>query len=310
MVMLCFYFMLFKICVNVKLLCWMLVIGICTCFCFSLFNVCCRPLSAWQTCRQNKLWKTFFSDCGGQLRHIITYFPLQGTPTLYGRNNTYCGTDRCLRQSAGNGRGSALMWEQSWWEIGTLMLPAALSCHSLACPAVLAQAEVQSLNHRGRSGWPGHLICLFDHRSAPAERHCVPSLFIKIGLNGLFLCLSAHRQKQRRGRYKRPLEATDVDPLHLYLHNKFKEKSLSQSKKSSFWLELPWFDFKTECSAVLRFNSHMDMLINSTQYERRNHNCLVGFPNSMINSLFGQFSVDVLQEKIFFFCQSSITESN
>lgn len=160
-----------------------------------------------------------FSDCGGQLHHIITYyFPLQGTPTLYERNNTYCGTDRCLRQSAGNRRGGTLMeerWGQSWWGIGTLMLPAALSCHSLACPAVLAQAEVQRLNHRGRSGRPGHLIYLFDHRSALGERHCVPSFFIKIGLNGLFLCLGAHREKQRRGRYKRPLEATDVDPLLL-----------------------------------------------------------------------------------------------
>lgn len=172
-----------------------------------------------------------FSDCGGELLHIITYyFPLQGTPTLYGRNNTYCGEDRCLRQSAGNRRGSTLMeerWEQSWWEIGTLMFPAALSCHSLACPAVLAQAEVQRLNHQGRSRWPGHLIYLFDHRSALAERHCVPSLFIKIGLNGVFLCLGARREKQRLGRYKRPLEATDAGPLLLLPALVQREKSFS-----------------------------------------------------------------------------------
>lgn len=70
-----------------------------------------------------------------------------------------------------------------------------LSCHSLACPAVLAKAEVQRLNHWGRSGGPGHLIYLFDHRSALGERHCVPSLFIKIGLNGLFLCLRTERSR-------------------------------------------------------------------------------------------------------------------
>lgn len=60
---------------------------------------------------------TAFIDCGGQLNHIITYyFPLKRTPTLYGRNNTYCGMDRRLKQSAGNGRESTLMadqWEQS-----------------------------------------------------------------------------------------------------------------------------------------------------------------------------------------------------
>lgn len=161
-----------------------------------------------------------FFDCGGQLNHIITYyFPLKSTPTLYGRNNTYCGMDRRLKQSAGNGRGSTLMedqWEQSWWEIGTLMVPAALSCHSLACPAVLAKAEVQRLNHWGRSGGPGHHIYLFDHRSALGERHCVPSLFIKIGLNGLFLCLRTCREKQRRGDIKgRPRPQTNVDPLLL-----------------------------------------------------------------------------------------------
>lgn len=173
---------------------------------------------------------TGFSNCGGHVNHIITYyFPLQGTPKLYGRNNTYCGRDRRLKQSAGNGSGSALLedqWEQSWWEIGTLMVPAALSCHSLACLAVLAKAEVKRLNHWGKSGGPGHLIYFFDQRSALGERHCVPSLFIKIGLNGLSLCLCAHWEKQRRGDIKghsRP--RTNVDPLLIYLHNKFKEES-------------------------------------------------------------------------------------
>lgn len=156
----------------------------------------------------------------------------------------YCGTDRFPRQSAGNRRGSLWMgeqWEQSWWEIGTLMLPAVLSCHSLACPAVLAQAEVQRLNHRGRSGRPGRLIYLFDHRSALGEGHCVPSLFIKIVLNGLFLRLGARREKQRRGRYKRPLEATDTDPL-LLLPTQV-QRGKSESTKELFLAGVSLFDF-------------------------------------------------------------------
>lgn len=180
-----------------------------------------------------------FSDCGGQLHHIITYyFPLQGTPTLYGRNNTYCGTDRCLRQSAGNRRGSAVMkerWELCWWEIGTLMLPEALSCHSLACPAALAQAEVQRLNHRGRSGWPAHLIYLFDHRSALGELHCVPSLFIKIGLNGLFLCMVLAERNRDRGDIKGHWRPQTWTHSSFYLHNKFKEESLSRAQKRALF---------------------------------------------------------------------------
>lgn len=35
-------------------------------------------------------------------------------------------------------------------------------------------------------GWAGHLIYLFDHRSTLWRCHCVLSLFIKIGPNGLF----------------------------------------------------------------------------------------------------------------------------
>lgn len=252
-----------------------------------------------------------FSDCGGQLHHIITYyFPLQGTPTLYEGNNTYCGTDRCLRQSAGNRRGGTLMeerWEQSWWGIGTLMLPAALSCHSLACPAVLAQAEVQRLNHRGRSGRPGHLIYLFDHRSALGERHCVPSFFIKIGLNGLFLCLGEKRNRDGgdiKG-YWRPQTRTHSS---FYLHNKFKEESLT--KESSFWLELAWFDFKTERSSMVDgLNSHMDVLIKpdcrfwlkqeeSFIPHNTNEETTIAWWVFLIQCLI-QISVNVLQEKIF-----------
>lgn len=238
----------------------MLVIGIFTSF-FKGFLIylmqaftCLTDLSSEQTEKPSLA----FSDCGGQLHHIITYyFPLQGTLTLYGRNNTYCGTDRCLRQSAGNRRGSTLMeerWEQSWWEIGTFMLPAALSCHSLACSAVLAQAEVQRLNHRGWSGQPGHFIYLFDHRSALGERHCVPSLFIKIGLNGLFLCLGARGEKERRGRYKRPLEATDkrrAPPPFTCTTSSKRKVFLSLIKKELFLAGISLIDFKTECCSMV-----------------------------------------------------------
>lgn len=170
------------------------------------------------------------------------------------------------RQSAGKRRGSTLMeerWEQSWWEIGTFMLPAALSCHSLACPAVLAQAEVQRLNHRGWSGQPGHLIFLFDHRSALGERYCVPSLFIKIGLNGLFLCLGARGEKERQGRYKRPLEATDKrwapPPFTCTTSSKRKFFLSLIKKKSSFWLELAWLILKQNVAPWLT----VDVLITS-----------------------------------------------
>lgn len=108
-------------------------------------------LSHWEACCQKEqlgesLHSGFLSR--GQLNHIIThYFPLQGA--LHSLvHNSYCGMDRHLRQSHGERSGSILMkyqWKQSWWEIGKLMAPAVLSSHSLPCPAVSAQAEVQSL---------------------------------------------------------------------------------------------------------------------------------------------------------------------
>lgn len=107
-------------------------------------------LSHWQTCLSVRTtWGNLILS-GGQLNHIIThYFPLQEALTLYFRvNNSYCGADRHLRQRHGKRRGSILMkhwWEQCWWEIGELMAPAVLPFHSLPCPAISPQAEVQSL---------------------------------------------------------------------------------------------------------------------------------------------------------------------
>lgn len=104
----------------------------------------------WKTfTRLSWLWRSV-------ARHnYLLFFSLQGTPSLDWRNNTFFVMYRYLRQEWWKQEGER--WEQSWLEMGTSMLLAALSCHSLASPAGSAQAEVQRLNHRGRSGRPGHL---------------------------------------------------------------------------------------------------------------------------------------------------------
>lgn len=173
---------------------------------------------------------------GSKWNYVTTDdFPLQETPTLCFRvNDSYFSMDRHLRQRHGKRKGVMThQWDLCWWEIGELMPPSVEPSHSLPCPAVSAQAEVQSLEStHSPSGLAGPVICLSDPHFPLWRCHCVLSLFIKIGLNGLFpLCCVLGDVKGHTRLWM------NVFPVCCRLYNRFdnlQRKSISIKKERFF----------------------------------------------------------------------------